>query len=457
MLCLSDSIRDDDPSVQRLLCMVEEAHTLTALVLAVWSLARVLAIHLVASVLAERARRPTSWPRCPQCGAGLRSQGFVKRQVLSLVGPLRWQRRVGRCPQGCETPQVAPLDAELGLPPHQRTSGELQRLGCALAVFVPCATAATRLSWYSAEALSPRALWGWVQAAGQRAMEQLQEQLPAVAQGQLPTEEPLAPELVAAPLLLGADGVMGPFRPEGGQPRGKTAWHEITVGVLARLGRHRTRTGQVVVRLHQRRLVAVFGDIEALQRRLWLEALRQGILPASQVVWLSDGARGLWRLFEERFTAYARGVVDFYHAVQQLWKSAAAWLDGRTTQARRWFGWARHRLRYGNPDGGLADVADALEVEGLPDTARDTLRTVYAYLERHRDHIDYEVYKELGLPLGSGMVESACKWRIQQRFKGVGMRWSEDGFNHLLHLRLAGVNGSFETLFQGQLQPSPNK
>jgi hypothetical protein len=38
-----------------------------------------------------------------------------------------------------------------------------------------------------------------------------------------------------------------------------------------------------------------------------------------------------------------------------------------------------------------------------------------------------------------------------------GMRWSEDGFNHLLHLRLAWVNGSFETLFQVQLQPSPNK
>jgi hypothetical protein len=35
------------------------------------------------------------------------------------------------------------------------------------------------------------------------------------------------------------------------------------------------------------------------------------------------------------------------------------------------------------------------------------------------------------------MVESACTWLIQQRFKGVGMRWSEDGFNHLLHLRLA--------------------
>jgi hypothetical protein len=103
------------------------------------------------------------------------------------------------------------------------------------------------------------------------------------------------------------------------------------------------------------------------------------------------------------------GILDFYHAAQNLWKSAAAWLDGRTTQARRWFTWARHRLRHGHPDGVLADLAEALDVEELPDTARNTLTTVYAYLERHRDHIDYAMYKELGLPLGSGMVESACK------------------------------------------------
>ena len=77
-------------------------------------------------------------------------------------------------------------------------------------------------------------------------------------------------------------------------------------------------------------------------------------------------------------------------------------------------------------------------------------------MERHRDHIDDAQDKDLGLPRGSGMLERACKWLIQQRFKGVGMRWSEDGFNHLLHLRLAWVNGSFEALFQVQLQPSPN-
>lgn len=454
MLCLRDSIRYDDPTVQRLLSTIEEAHTLTQLILAVWPLARALATHIVEHVLAERARRPTSWPPCPVCGTGLRSKGFASRQMMSLFGPIHWRRRVGRCPRGCDIPQVAPLDDTLGVQPHQRTSGEMQSLGCVLAVFVSFATAARLLGWYCGGAVSPRAVWCWVQAAGAQAMEGLQEALAAVTQGHEPPPEPLTAEQAALPLALGADGVMVPFRPNAGAPQGKIRWREVKVGVLARLGQHRTRTGQVVTRLTQRRLVAVLGDIEALKPRLWLEALHQGIGRAPQVVWLSDGGRGLWRLFEEQFAGYATGVLDFYHAAQNLWKAAAAWLDGRTTQARRWFTWARHRLRHRMPDGVLADLAEALDVEGLPATARDTLTTVYAYLERHREHLDYAKYKELGLPLGSGMVESACKWLIQQRFKGVGMRWSEDGFNHLLHLRLAWVNGRYEALFGLTLSPN---
>ena len=405
MLCLSDIIRDHEPSLQPLLCAVEEAPTLTAVLVAVWPLARALAIHVVEYVLAERARRPTAWPPCPVCGVYLESKGFLKRQITSLFGPLQWRRRVGRCPRGCHIPSVAPLDAALGVLPHQRTSGELQALGCALAVFVPFATAATLLGWYSGRVVSPQAVWGWVQAAGQRAMATLQAHLDALATGALPPEESLAAAHAVMPLLIGADGVMVPLRPEERTPKGKTTWREVKVGVLARLGQHRTRAGQVVTRLHRRRLVAVLGDIEALKPRLWLEAVRQGITSAPRVVWLSDGARGLWRVFEECFTAYATGILDFYHAAQHLWKGAAAWLDGRTTPARRWFEALRDRLRHGPPDGVLADLAAALAVEGLPATARATLTKVYAYLDRHRDHLDYETYKALGLPLGSGMVE----------------------------------------------------
>jgi hypothetical protein len=453
MLYLPNSICHAEPSVQRLLRMMEDARSLTALILAAWQVARVLAVRLVEDVLTERARQPTAWPACPACGAAGRSKGRASRQMMSLVGPVRWQRRVGRCSQGCTIPQVAPFDEMVGVQPPQRTSGELQCLGCALAVFVPFATAARLLGWYCGGVVSPRAVWWWVPAAGHHAMEHRQEELAAVAWGHEPTPEPLTAEAAALPLAVGADGVMVPFRPDAGAPRGKSHWREVKVGVLARIGQHRTRTGQVVTRLTQRQLVAVLGDPEALKPRLWLEALRQGLRNAPQVVWLSDGGRGLWRLCDECFAGTATGIVDFYHAAQNLWKSAAAWLDGRTTQARRWFTWARHRLRHGHPAGVLGDLAEALDVEGIPDTARETLRTVYVYWERHRAPIDYAIYKELGLPLGSGMVESACQWLVQQRFKGVGRRWSEDGFNHLAHLRLAWGNGRFETLFGLALSP----
>jgi hypothetical protein len=59
MLCLHDTIHDDDPAVQRFLSAVEDAHSLTVLILAAWQVARVLTIHLVEAVLAERSQHPT--------------------------------------------------------------------------------------------------------------------------------------------------------------------------------------------------------------------------------------------------------------------------------------------------------------------------------------------------------------------------------------------------------------
>jgi len=50
-----------------------------------------------------------------------------------------------------------------------------------------------------------------------------------------------------------------------------------------------------------------------------------------------------------------------------------------------------------------------LKLDGLPETAHKVLKNLYEYLDTHQ----YQKFKELGLPMGSGMVESACKWLIQ--------------------------------------------
>ena len=418
MFCLSQSIAQSDPYLQESIEKLKNTSSLAILILVALQLGRVVAVKVVEEILNERGQGPTKWSLCSKCGTKLESKGLASREMLTLIGLIKGWRRRGGCPKGCKIGQVVPLDEELGLRAYQKTSLEVKWLACALAVFVPFEIASELFGLLTGVKVCPKSMWLWVQESGQRAMEQLNTQLAGLEQGVLPAEETLEAATKVLPLLIGADGVMAPFRPEAGTPQGKTVWREVKVGVLARLGKRVTKTGQQVPQLTQRRLVAVLGDVDAFSARLWLAAVQQGVLSSQRVVWLSDGGRGFWRLFDERFAQYATGVLDFYHVVQNLWKGAKAWLDGRTQRSRDWFARARRRLRRGKANKVMADIEAALALEGLPPSAHQSLTNLYNYLDKHRDHIDYAKFKKLGLPIGSGIVESACKWLIQQRFKG---------------------------------------
>ena len=179
-----------------------------------------------------------------------------------------------------------------------------------------------------------------------------------------------------------------------------------------------------------------------------MEAQRQSFESAPQVIWLSDGGRGFWRVYRTCFSHCAVAVLDFFHAAGHLARATQALFgEKRSAQARAWFRRCRHLLRHGRTREVLRALTGLLNSGLFSGAALDTLIQVQAYFQRHYQHMQYHQLAQQQIPLGSGMVESACKWLIQQRFKGVGMRWSEDGFNHLLLLRLAWVNQRFETLF----------
>jgi hypothetical protein len=450
--CLLASISGSMPRLQERVGAVERAETMDELVETVTVLVRELGVQVVQTVLAEWAAEPTAWPLCPDCGSRLRSKGWRNRQLGTSLGRVCWRRRVGRCPRGCRINQVAPLDARLGLAAYQGHSSELMRKATLLAVFVPLATARSILTRLSGVTVATTTVWEWVQVAGRRAAAKLQAELEHCAAGQAVAREPMAEMIDQLLMLLGADGVMVPFRPKGGSPKGAAVWREVKVGVITRLEAGLNRAGRPVTKLRQRRLVAVLGDIDALAQRLQLEALRQGLTSATRAVWISDGARGLWRVYRECLAPYGVvGILDFYHTVGQLWTAAEPWFHWLPS-AQAWLQQARHGLRHG----GAAELMTCLQAEAdrchRSAADRHVLARVANYLRTHLSHLDYPTFKSQGLPIGSGFVESAVKWLIQQRFKGVGMRWSEDGFNHLLMLRLAWANDRFDPLFT----PSPN-
>lgn len=243
----------------------------------------------------------TEWECCEKCGKRLGSKGFKPRQIKSIIGVINWERRVGRCPNKCANGQVVPLGQELGLASNQKSDSGLQQVAWLVVLFVPYEAAVMLMKQLTGIMVSRQAIWDWVQTAGAELMKNLEEELNALAAGELPAAETMSAEITAQPLLIGADGVMVPFRPPAKTAAGKTKWWEVKVIILARLGHRRTRVGHLICHLHHHRVAAVLGDIEALSARLWLESRKQGVQTAPEVVWLSDGARGLWRLFDERF------------------------------------------------------------------------------------------------------------------------------------------------------------
>jgi hypothetical protein len=152
---------------------------------------------------------------------------------------------------------------------------------------------------------------------------------------------------------------------------------------------------------------------------------------APRVVWLSDGGRGFWRVYRTCF-ATAIAVLDFFHAASHLARATEALFGTcRSPEAQSWFRRWRHWLRHGQAQRVRRALTQLIHLPGWSASAFATLLQVQAYFQRHHHHTRYQTFDRLGLPLGSGMVESACKWLIQQRFKGVGMRWSDDGFKLL--------------------------
>ena len=57
--------------------------------------------------------------------------------------------------------------------------------------------------------------------------------------------------------------------------------------------------------------------------------------------------------------------------------------------------------------------------------------------------MDYQTYLAKGWPIGTGVVEGACRHLVKDRFEQAGMRWSMPGAQSMLELRAVALNGDW--------------
>lgn len=67
--------------------------------------------------------------------------------------------------------------------------------------------------------------------------------------------------------------------------------------------------------------------------------------------------------------------------------------------------------------------------------AREGLGKAMGYIGSRVERMDYARLRQDGIPIGSGVTESACKLIIKHRMCGPGMRWGHRAADHVLALR----------------------
>jgi hypothetical protein len=161
------------------------------------------------------------------------------------------------------------------------------------------------------------------------------------------------------------------------------------------------------------------------------------------VVGISDGATWI-RHIMERSCPKATLILDLYHCLSHISDAGVA-AFGSGKQAMEWLDNQRNLLLGSCLDSVLANIKGL----SIDCSLRDS---VCSYLESNRDRMDYKSYRERGLLIGSGAIESAHRTVMQRRLKRSGQRWSIRGAQQVLNLRVCSMSGRWR-LVRERIEP----
>lgn len=362
-------------------------------------------------------------PRCLGCAMRTPVHSWRARTVQTVCGAVTLMRawhRCRRCQHG-----FSPADTSLALDDHARLSAGLHDWLVDLGATTSFREAARLLSTLTGQTVAAETLRRHTEQEGAAHEAAQQQAIRTVAA----TQDAAAP-LDPAPgqLTVETDGVM---------VRYQDGWHEVKVGVVAG---HQDGT------MHAPSYVAAREGPDQFGPRLLAEAARRGALTVQgwtgpmtgrglavlrPVAVVGDGAAWIWHLAADHFGDRIE-IVDYYHATEHLWQLARALFGADTLHTVAWATAQAHILW----EQGVTPVLGTLAtIQPTTTEAREALRRERGYFTTHVARMDYPAFRDRGLPIGSGAVESSARHLVQQRLKRAGCRWSPAGAQSLLTLR----------------------
>lgn len=394
--------------------------------------------------------------------------GSRSRRYVSIFGELDIERHVYAERAGQK--QVAPLDAQLGLPAGEFSyvlQDWLQRLCVNEAFAEGCSSLAdllgVRVSVRAAQHMNQQMAQHAEKFQAHKAPPPAEEEgevLVATFDGKgVPMRRPLQERVrsgrrrrkgekankkqmacVAAVYSIDrfrrtADDVVDEVRrrerrSDRPQPKHKRVWAEMT----------HVREGEAY---NGRSLAVVGGTIDLIER---------DPDDSKPIVCLTDGEQALIDEVQQWLPPRTVHILDIMHVLSRLWLAAYCFHSEGSRQAQAF---VDHRLqmllegKVGHVIGGLRQM---LTIHGLTGQKRKTLLDVIRYYDNHRHMMRYDDYLAEGFPIGSGVVEGACRHLVKDRMERTGMRWCLPGARAMLHLRAVYLNDDWSAFNRHRIE-----
>ena len=275
----------------------------------------------------------------------------------------------------------------------------------------------------------------WGEHFGWLLEDQREQERIACRKGQRPEGPANAPEL----LVVGMDG--GRVQEREKDPASQSRWREdkvLTVSSYRKGPPPEPGGDPEPVRLVTT-YVGTMGASKTFGHLARVEAERRGIRQAAEVVLMGDGAEWIDTVAGEHFGAHVR-ILDYYHVSERLTAVAKALCGPEGPRQKVLAERLKGQLYQGKLPLLLRYLTRQAQTLGPPRTSdpeghpRRVVAENLAYLERHREQMDYPRYRAQGWPIGSGVTESGVKL-FNKRVKGTEQFWSHEGVEAMLCLR----------------------
>ncbi len=146
-------------------------------------------------------------------------------------------------------------------------------------------------------------------------------------------------------------------------------------------------------------------------------------------------------------------ILDIIHAASYIWKVTEALYPDNSTKeniliVKKYMGF----LLNGQVKKVIRSVRYLATHRKITGKRLDQIKTSSGYLENNAHRMHYNEYLAAGYPIGSGIIEGACRHIIVDRMEESGMRWVMDGAKAMLGLRCIYINGDWEQFMDFNIQ-----